>query len=540
VQQLTTRSGSDLASSMTEHDELLRRLRTEPGYLGTLLRSRARQLQGHILLFVDQFEELYTLVPDADERRAFTAALAGVADDTATPLRVVVSMRADFVDRVAEDPRFMEELQRGLVFLAAPDRAGLREALVSPVEMVGYRYERDAMVDDMLTALEGTPGALPLLQFAAAKLWDARDRERQVLSESSYQAIGGISGALATHADDVLAQMNTAAQKLTQKIFQRLVTPERTRAIVEVADLHALSNDRAEVARVLDQLVAARLLVVQTRGDAGGGSVEIVHESLILRWPTLQRWLDEDQEDAAFVNQLRTAAKQWEAKGQPGGLLWRGEAMDEARRWYTRRPRELPGREQAYLDAVFSLARRGARSKRIALTLAFILLGAIAAGALVAFVWIRGAEQEAKSNAQKAKDEAARATGLMETAQNALAEKEQKEQERLAASRDKDVAVADKRVAEDKAATANAKVAETSEDLAKTNEELRDALKDAEKAQEQAEDAKKKAEAATKKAEKAAEDLEKTNAKLEKSNAEKAAEIKKLEEEKKKLSTKLK
>jgi hypothetical protein len=171
-----------------------------------------------LLLFVDQFEELYTLVPDAAERRAFTAALAAIADDNAAPLRVVVSMRSDFLDRVGEDPRFMEELSRGLVFLSAPDRTGLREALEQPLELVGYRFETPQMLDEMLAALEGTPGALPLLQFAAAKLWDARDRERRMLTLDSFRAIGGISGALAAHADDVVRNQSAMEQVLTQKI----------------------------------------------------------------------------------------------------------------------------------------------------------------------------------------------------------------------------------------------------------------------------------------------------------------------------------
>src|SRR5581483_2605023 len=97
----------------------------------------------------------------------------------------------------------MEELSKGLVFLQPPDRAGLRDALVSPIEMVGHRFESPAMIEEMLDALGTMPGALPLLQFAASKLWDARDRERRLLTVASYTAIGGISGALATHADDV-------------------------------------------------------------------------------------------------------------------------------------------------------------------------------------------------------------------------------------------------------------------------------------------------------------------------------------------------
>jgi hypothetical protein len=168
LQPLTHSGSTDLAAKMREHQTLIDRLRSEPGYLGTLLRSRARQKGERILLFVDQFEELYTLVADADERRAFTACLAGAADDAATPLRVVVSMRSDFLDRAAEDRQFMDRLTRGLVFLPPIDRAGMTDALIQPLDAIGYRFESAAMVDEMLDALDGTAGALPLLQFTAA------------------------------------------------------------------------------------------------------------------------------------------------------------------------------------------------------------------------------------------------------------------------------------------------------------------------------------------------------------------------------------
>jgi serine/threonine protein kinase len=521
VQKLTTRSGRDVQAEVGEHHQLMHRLREEPGYIGTLLRGRARQTDGHILLFVDQLEELYTLVPDVEERRAFTAVLAAVADDTAVPVRVVVSMRSDFLDRIGEDPRFMEELSRGLTFLQAPDRNGLREALVAPIEMVGYRFETSAMIEEMLDALAATSGALPLLQFAAAKLWDARDRQNRLLTLQSYHAIGGISGALAVHADDVVLQMNDRMQKLTQRIFRQLVTPERTRAIVELADLHQLAGDPGEVARTIDQLVSARLLVVQTRGDAGGSSVEIVHESLIERWPRLQRWLDEDQEDAAFLAQLQAAAKQWQARGRAPGLLWRGEAMEEARRWHAHRPRELPAREREFLDAVFALARRGTRIKRAALLATLIVLGCIAAGASVGLVMIRAAEQQASENAERAQENAARAEREMTIAKQALEEREAKERERLAAEQNlkvaeaqKDKAEAERLRVEIEKQRAQSQVAESAEELKQKNLLLEAKIAEVERA-------KAKADAAKLEAQAARAEVERINRKLE-------AEIKEL------------
>ena len=74
-----------VSADLSQQQQLVERLYAEPGYLGAALRSRARNRGQHILLFVDQFEELYTQVPDPRERLAFTACLAGVCDDADHP-----------------------------------------------------------------------------------------------------------------------------------------------------------------------------------------------------------------------------------------------------------------------------------------------------------------------------------------------------------------------------------------------------------------------------------------------------------------------
>ena len=235
-------TSTTVAADVSQQYALIARLAREPGYLGTVLRSWARKLDRRVLLFVDQFEELYTLGDTADERRAFTACLASAADDATSPLRVVLSIRSDFLDRVPEDEHFMAELSRGLYFLAPPNRDGLRDALVQPAEMVGHQFESTGMVEHILDHLEHIPGTLPLLQFAASTLWRDRDRQRALLTEASYRTLGGIAGALASHADATLGQFPPKDQPLIRAIFLRLVTPERTRAMVSMSELHALEH----------------------------------------------------------------------------------------------------------------------------------------------------------------------------------------------------------------------------------------------------------------------------------------------------------
>ncbi|MFT7579467.1 MAG: serine/threonine protein kinase [Myxococcota bacterium] len=430
ISQITDGSGD--ATSMNIGDEVeeqkkrAERLRNEPGYLGTVLRRHARRQNKKILIFVDQFEELYTLVDDLDERLALTACLSAVADDPTSPMRVVVSIRSDFLDRCTEDIHFMNEISQGLFFITAPTVDGMRDSLVLPAQMAGYKFESDEIVKDMLDHLSSTSGALPLLQFTADKLWGERDPVRKMLTRASYDALGGVGGALASHADQVLKQIPGDQRKMARALFLRLVTPDRTRAIVPMDDLRDnLGGATADSQRIIDQMVAARLLVVQTGGAGGGATVEIVHESLIHGWPQLRRWLDEGQEDAAFLEQLRTAARQWKSKNKDSGLLWRGETAEEAKRFVRRFRGELPQLQQQFLKAVIDQTQRAARVRRALLITAAVVAVVLLAAAAVALYVINGAAEETEKQAVAARASEVRATDAARIAESRKAEAEE-------------------------------------------------------------------------------------------------------------------
>jgi hypothetical protein len=424
---MLTNESATLSDQVAQHQAILHRIYQEPGYVGTVLRSRSQSRKRKILLFVDQFEELFTLTPDRHERQVFMSSLAGMADDAISPLRAVLSIRSDFLDRVAEAPEFITELGQGLFFLMPPSRDGLRDALTRPADMMRYRFESHGMVEHMLDTLHATPGSLPLLQFAASKLWEARDTERRLLTEQSYHALGGIVGALASHADAVMNALPAPAQALARTILTQLVTPERTRAIASIQELCERAEAPAEVERLIHHLVDARLLVVQRSDSAAGTTVEIVHEALIHGWPTLGSWLDESQEDRVYLEHIRTAARQWDSKGRPSGLLWRGEAADEAQRWFRRYRGRLAPVESAYLVSVIALTVRMVRRKRLLVAGTISFLSLLVTAAAVALFLIHNAEQRATEQAMLAR------TAEQQVRQqfDALQEKERQRQEAL-------------------------------------------------------------------------------------------------------------
>jgi eukaryotic-like serine/threonine-protein kinase len=458
-------TAANLADEVDEQKKLTDTLRREPGHLGHVLRLRARRDNRRVLMFIDQFEELYTQVADPAERAAFTACLSAVADDATSPLRVVVSIRSDFLDRVAEDQQFVSELTQGLFFLGPPGRDGLREAITQPAEMAGFQFELPATVEDMLDHLETTPGALPLMQFAAAKLWESRDVARRMLTHHAYSQMGGVAGALASHADRFVTDVGAHKTPLIRALLLRLVTAERTRAIVPISELRELSREVGEIQRLIDQMVDARLLVVQTLEGGKGSTVEIVHESLIQGWPMLRRWLDENQDDAALVDQLRIAARQWQKNNYDTGLLWRGDTAAEARKFRERYKGPLSDVERGFLDAVVGFEISQARRRRVAVIGGFTALSVVVVAAMVALVVIQ------KSRAQ-AEDYLAEAVVQRKNAEESLTSMQEKERQRQAAEEAKNKVAAAKVVVDEKLGVAQ-------EDLVEANKELQVALENA-------------------------------------------------------------
>ena len=159
-----------------------------------------------MLWVVDQFEELFTLNDEETQRRF--AGLLGRASESG--IHVLLSMRDDFLMRCHDHPT-LEAVFEKLTPLKALEGAGLGRALTEPARASGYRFEDEALVSEILAEVRQEKGALPLLAFAASKLWEKRDREARRLTREAYLSIGGVSGAMAQHAEETLSSIGADA-----------------------------------------------------------------------------------------------------------------------------------------------------------------------------------------------------------------------------------------------------------------------------------------------------------------------------------------
>ncbi|MEE1763994.1 nSTAND1 domain-containing NTPase [Streptomyces sp. SP18BB07] len=382
------------------------------------------------VLIVDQFEELFTLCPDDEERRAYVRVLCALAttgpgDDTRAPAVVVLGVRADFTGSCLGLPELTPVLTDGLFVLAPMSVAELRESITRPAELAGVTLEpglvplllRDAgLRDEPETPLRGaahatgsraalptgtgpahptgigadeTPsGALPLVSHALLATWQRRTDS--ALTVDGYERAGGIQGAIARTAENVFARLYPAEQRTIRRILSRLVVVAdgagATRRRTSRTALMAQLGDADGAAAALDAFVRARLITLDS------DTVQITHEALLHAWPRLRDWIHADRAGLLLHQQLAHAAAEWERERRDPSALYRGTRLETVRAWADESDgwsRLGPGEEaflrasQAEEDGRRRQAGRQVRLRQSMLATLVVLLGlAVTAGGL--------------------------------------------------------------------------------------------------------------------------------------------------------------
>ena len=284
------------------------------------------------VVVIDQFEELFTLCEDLAVRNAFVQKILELAQQH----YVIVTMRSDYESRLSTMPELQELFAKGdlrATPLGAPE---LHEAIEEPARLIGLKFESglvDALVHDVL----GEPAALPLLQFTLWKLWQSRDHNR--ITMAAYRRLGGGRAALANSADTLYDSLIQQDRDTMRRILLRIVRPgagaEVTSSRVRVRELLQLGDDKDRICRVLEKLVAERLVRRTGGGVADDDQIEVAHEALIRNWPLLVSWIERQKADLLELRRFEALAEEWERFGRQSGFL-DAEQLREAEQWLAR------------------------------------------------------------------------------------------------------------------------------------------------------------------------------------------------------------
>ena len=311
----------------------------------TLASGRSNGIR--VVLFVDQFEELFTQTIEEEERQGFIDVLVAAITEPHGPLVAILTLRADFYDRPMHYPELGTLIEKRAKLVLPMGLQDLQSAIERPAALADVRLTFEgSLAADLLYDIQGQPGALPLLQFTLDQLFHRR--EGHLLTLQAYREIGGVKGALAQHAESVYAALPSEEhRRLARVLFLRLIDPgvteqDTTRSRATPAQLSLPDPHQTHLLQeTAAAFIAGRLLTSSTMN--GVPILEVSHEALIREWKRLADWLRAARDDILMQKAISEDAADWQRRGRPADRLYRDTHLAEAQTWMER---NMPSRDE--------------------------------------------------------------------------------------------------------------------------------------------------------------------------------------------------
>ena len=217
-----------------ELNRLAKSLRNREVTLAELVRDRLQNETGstRLLLYVDQWEELYTLAaprePKSEEEKARAADVRLFIDlvleaAAKSPCTLVLSVRSDFYPDVQNHNDLRIAVQETQVSLGTMNEAELRAVIEGPPKALGASVDpeltkkliRDIGLDPASgRSDEYDIGKLPLLEYALEQAWAKRKGPQ--LSPENYS---GLEQALEERANALYGKLSAEEQAAAKRLF---------------------------------------------------------------------------------------------------------------------------------------------------------------------------------------------------------------------------------------------------------------------------------------------------------------------------------
>lgn len=387
----------DEIERLTRAEELARLL-TDSKDILTELRVRVMDHSpsaGHVL-FVDQLEE-YARAAPAEARELFRmlSGLAGRQGPAA--LRVVATARPDSLD-VLVTASTSDIASDAVEFLTPLSDDDLKLAVNAPVDAVPGLWFEPGLPERIVADAGDEPGRMPLVQFALTELW--HQRSNSLLTHAAYDALGGIAGALAGHADGVHAQLTKSQRELAPRLFAQLARPgDGDTFIRRPARTADLAPDLLALARQLTQ--SGKLLVFShAPGESGQEEIlDLAHEALTELWPRLRAWLVESRDFRAWQEQLRADVGRWQVQGNNPARLLSGADLAEADFKLEGHSQDVSAEEHIYIQLSHRNSQRRVRARRAAVGVLAVLTALSVVLAISTWYGLQRAEEQLRSQA---------------------------------------------------------------------------------------------------------------------------------------------
>jgi tetratricopeptide (TPR) repeat protein len=176
-----------------------------------------------------------------NEAAQFVQLLLGASRDRALNVYVLLTMRSDFIGDCANFRGLPEAVSTSQFLVPLLSRDQSEEAIRGPIEEKAKASIEPALVERLLNESGDDTDQFPVLQHTLLRLWEQAGRRygantARRLTIEDYKAIGGMSGALSQHAEEVLGGL-TGLLLTVEQVFRALAEIDAEGRIVRRARL---------------------------------------------------------------------------------------------------------------------------------------------------------------------------------------------------------------------------------------------------------------------------------------------------------------
>jgi tetratricopeptide (TPR) repeat protein len=301
----------------------------------------------------DQAEELFAADAGREAEQLLRLAREAIEADAAL---LLVAIRSDAYALMQSSP-LLADIHQVPLSLGPVPGGEIARLIREPSEVLRRKAGPSAstfdaaVVERLQAEIEGEADALPLLAFVLQRLM----REHAAAGKigiKEFEQTGGVAAAIESEAEAALVDAAIVGDRAERRdVLRRLFIPRLARINREskvpqrhIARQNELPTDLLGLAKALTQ---RRLLVVklaasaEADGAADTATLEVAHEALLRRWPTLAELLAEDRDALLLLDSVLVAANDWSKAGptqKPDFLVHRRSRLSDAQALALRGP----------------------------------------------------------------------------------------------------------------------------------------------------------------------------------------------------------
>ncbi|MBI1247508.1 hypothetical protein GC197_06625 [bacterium] len=322
-----------------------------------ILQASGKLADKPVLILVDQFEELFRFrrrLSDDKQRELddlrheasmFAKMLISGDFDSDPPIRVIVTMRSDFIGDCDAFLGLPEAVSRNQFLIPRLNREQLTDAIESPAKRSTRGYFpftfQQHLVNHIINEAGDRPDHLPLAQHALLRAWQRMiDSGSEDLTYDHYDAAGGVKGSLSQHADEIFQNhlRDPGDELIAKRMFLLLCDSGSEGQLIrrQPTVKEVMSVTGASLAKVMSIVQCFQredctfILPLVSKGHFTEEThLDVCHEALLRNWEQLRKWREVEERHVASYRQFQDYldAKEKVLKGKllTRAIEWRNE-----------------------------------------------------------------------------------------------------------------------------------------------------------------------------------------------------------------------